>query len=239
MVLEWPSSKWITITVDRFLHTHTLHIQYIECKRFFRIIVFMKEMYSREWRQKFIDVFMTKNAQLNLSAIRDAEGIFVKHICDSLELTKITEIQWLIEWKNIIDVGTWWWIPLLPLATIYPTAHFTWLDSVRKKTEAVTDMAQQLWLSNVSMVWSRAEEYTKEYDIMTARAMAFSDSLFKWTYHLVKKWWLFILYKMFSEEEETRLDSYVMQRKMTMLHKHYYKLFDDDIQRVIYVIKKG
>jgi hypothetical protein len=43
---------------------------------------------------------------------------------------------------------------------------------------------------------------------------------------------------MFSEDEEARLDSYVMQKKMSMMRKHYYKLFDDDIQRVIYVIKK-
>lgn len=37
-----------------------------------------------DW-QSFIDVFLAKNAQLNLSAIRDAEGVFVKHICDALE----------------------------------------------------------------------------------------------------------------------------------------------------------
>jgi len=37
-----------------------------------------------DW-QSFIDVFLAKNAQLNLSAIRDPEGVFVKHICDALE----------------------------------------------------------------------------------------------------------------------------------------------------------
>jgi 16S rRNA G527 N7-methylase RsmG len=73
---------------------------------------------------------------------------------------------------------------------------------------------------------------------LTARAMAFSDQLFTWTYHLVKKWGYFILYKMFSEQEESWLDSYVMQRKMTMIRKHYYKLYEEDIQRVIYIIKK-
>lgn len=37
-------------------------------------------------RQHFIDTFLAKNAQLNLSSIRDEEGVFVKHICDALEL---------------------------------------------------------------------------------------------------------------------------------------------------------
>ena len=194
---------------------------------------------ERDARQQFIDVFMAKNAQLNLSAIRDADGIFVKHVCDALEVTKIPELVWQREGKHVIDVWTWWWIPLLPLAITFQDTTFIWLDSVRKKTEAVEDMTKKLWCTNVSVLWSRAEDHHVEYDILTARAMAFSDTLFNWTFHLVKKGWLFILYKMFSEEEEARLDSYVMQRKMTMLRKHYYKLFDDDIQRVMYVIKKG
>lgn len=37
-------------------------------------------------RQQFIDVFLAKNNQLNLSAIRDPEGVFLKHISDALEI---------------------------------------------------------------------------------------------------------------------------------------------------------
>lgn len=228
-------------------------------------------MIIRDDRQNFIAVFLEKNKQLNLSAIRDPEGVFLKHVCDALQITKALQaIQddllenenstislwkwennatqnnekpqfWLLQkWQRVIDVGTWWGIPLLPLASIYPEVNFTGLDSVRKKTVAVADMADQLWLQNVHVIWSRAEEYkpAEQFDVLTARAVAFSSELFKRTYTLVKKWWYFVLYKMFSEEEESRLDSYVMQRKMTMLRKHYYKLFDDDIQRVIYIIQK-
>lgn len=204
-------------------------------------------------RQQFIDVFLAKNSQLNLSSIRDQDGVFLKHIFDTLEIqnalaliqddnknTEKSEVWLFQKWQRVIDVGTGWGIPLLPLAIAYPGTFFTWLDSVRKKTEAVLDMAKQLWLKNVDVVWSRAEEYmpTQKFDILSARAVAFSDKLFTWTYDLVKKWWYFVLYKMFSEEEESRLDSYCRQRKMTMVRKHYYKLFEEDIQRVIYIIQK-
>jgi 16S rRNA G527 N7-methylase RsmG len=40
-------------------------------------------------RQRFIDIFIAKNAQLNLSAIRSPEDIFLKHIYDSLELQRL------------------------------------------------------------------------------------------------------------------------------------------------------
>lgn len=124
------------------------------------------------------------------------------------------------------------------MAIAYPDVHFTGLDSVKKKTVAIADMAATLGLHNVDVVWSRAEEHKKQYDILTARAMAYIDDLMKRCYHLVKKGGLFVLYKMFSEEEEARIDGYCEQRKMKVLSKHYYKLFEEDIQRVIYVIQK-
>ncbi|MBP6911106.1 hypothetical protein KBC03_06010 [Patescibacteria group bacterium] len=44
---------------------------------------------------------MAKNQELNLSAIRDADGVFVKHVCDALELNKI----WTFEaGQEVIDV---------------------------------------------------------------------------------------------------------------------------------------
>ncbi|MEI7477059.1 MAG: RsmG family class I SAM-dependent methyltransferase [bacterium] len=78
-------------------------------------------------------------------------------------------------------------MPLLPLAITYPENQFTGLDSVRKKVEAVADMAHTLGLQNVKTVRSRSEDYTGSFDILTARAVAFSDELFRNTYHLVKK----------------------------------------------------
>lgn len=52
-------------------------------------------------RQKLVDIFITMNSQLNLSAIRDAEGVYVKHILDSLELTKILD---LTQYRSVCDV---------------------------------------------------------------------------------------------------------------------------------------
>jgi len=49
------------------------------------------------------------------------------------------------------------------------------------------EMAQALGLDNVEVVRSRAEQHKKQYDILTARAMAYIDDLMTWTYHLVKK----------------------------------------------------
>jgi 16S rRNA G527 N7-methylase RsmG len=45
---------------------------------------------KQQW-QALIDIFIERNSQLNLSAIREVDGIYTKHILDSLELNnKIT-----------------------------------------------------------------------------------------------------------------------------------------------------
>lgn len=187
------------------------------------------------WK-KFIDIFLAKNQELNLSAIRDADGIYTKHILDAIEIKKIFQFP---DGARVIDVWTGWWIPLLPLAHEFPHVNFTWLDSVRKKTEAVADIAKQLWLLNVNVIWSRAEDHQAQYDILTARAMTYIDNLLLRCSHLVKKWWYFVLYKMYSEDEDKHITHLTHTYRLTIERKHLYTLFPWDIQRVIYILKKA
>ncbi|MBP7007913.1 class I SAM-dependent methyltransferase [Patescibacteria group bacterium] len=42
-------------------------------------------------RQPLITLFLEYNSRINLSAIRDSEGVYSKHILDSLEVTKIVD----------------------------------------------------------------------------------------------------------------------------------------------------
>jgi 16S rRNA (guanine527-N7)-methyltransferase len=43
--------------------------------------------------EKFLEIFMETNAQINLSAIRDADGIVEKHFIDSLMLAIFMDIE--------------------------------------------------------------------------------------------------------------------------------------------------
>lgn len=61
----------------------------------------MNQKIHKSDRTKLIEVFMQKNSQLNLSAIRDEEGIFVKHICDALAVQDAFSFE---KKKSLIDV---------------------------------------------------------------------------------------------------------------------------------------
>ena len=99
-------------------------------------------------RGKLIEIFMKKNSQLNLSAIRDPEGIFVKHIQDSLEVDSIIKFPAKSE---VLDIGTGSGFPLIPLAMINPEVQFTGIDSVGKKAKAVNEMLTDLEIKNTKV----------------------------------------------------------------------------------------
>jgi 16S rRNA G527 N7-methylase RsmG len=59
---------------------------------------------------------------------------------------------------------------------------------VRKKTVAVNEIIEKLELKNAHVDRTRIEEYNeKNFDIITARAVAYSDKLLKRSYSLLKK----------------------------------------------------
>ena len=50
----------------------------------------MKNKYNPQL-QKFVALFLEKNKHINLSAIRDEEGMWEKHIDDSLIVTELLQ----------------------------------------------------------------------------------------------------------------------------------------------------
>ena len=74
----------------------------------------------------------TWNRVHNLTAIRDPQGVRVKHFLDSLSAClamRGTPVE------RVIDVGTGAGFPGLPLKILYPQMHLTLVESVGKKAD--------------------------------------------------------------------------------------------------------
>jgi 16S rRNA G527 N7-methylase RsmG len=88
-------------------------------------------------------------------------------------------------------------------------------------------------------MWSRAEDFGLWFDIVIARAVAMIDKLITRTDHLVLPWWIRLLFKPKSEEEFFMLQTILKRRKnLTLEINHEYTLFEWDIPRIIYWIRK-
>lgn len=186
-------------------------------------------------RKPLIDQFIRINSHTNLSAIRDPEGIQTKHINDSLEINKILKFK---PNATLCDVGTWWGFPLLPIAITNPELQCTGIDSTKKKINAINEMITNLKIPNAKALRTRAEDHKEEYDYVTARAVSYIDKLLPRVHHLIKKGWQLILYKQYSLEEADDINHLSKKYRLVIQKTHKYKLFEEDIERIIYVLKK-
>jgi len=146
-----------------------------------------------EQQLKAFDIFeaelMSWNEKFNLTAIRDAEGIRIKHFLDSLSCLQVMKP---LHNERIIDVGTGAGFPGIPLKIIYPGLKLTLVESVGKKAGFCKHMVETLHLSNVEVLTLRAEEvgrlnnHRAQYDWALARAVASLPILLEYLVPLLK-----------------------------------------------------
>jgi len=187
--------------------------------------------------ERFLDIFMEKNSQINLSAIRDKDWIIEKHFIDSIMLNIFIELEW-----KVADMWTGWWFPLIPLAIINPEVQFTWIDSVGKKLKAIDWFVEELWLNNVSTLNWRAEEighkieYREQFDYITSRATAYFPTLLEYVIPLLKEGWIFCAYKL-NDKEELKSAKKALSRLGSKIKKvKNYTIWDQE--RTIVLIEK-
>jgi len=141
--------------------------------------------------QVYENELMVWNERINLTAIRDLEGIRTKHFLDSLTV--------LLAWERqgpparIIDIGTGAGFPGLVLKVIWPTSQVTLVESVHKKADFCRYMVEKLNLQQVSVLSDRAEtvgqdpEHRQTYDLAVARAVARMPILMEYLLPLVHR----------------------------------------------------
>ena len=123
------------------------------------------------------------NKVYNLTAIRDAEQMVVKHLLDSLVVN-----QHLPSVKHVLDVGTGPGLPGIPLAILNPDIHFSLCDSNGKKTRFLNYVVPMLSLDNVTVHHARVESLTlTSVDLIISRAYSSVANFIETTQHLLQQ----------------------------------------------------
>ncbi len=147
------------------------------------------------------------NERISLTAIRDEEGVRVKHFLDSLTC--------LLAWERheppakLIDVGTGAGFPGLVLKIVWPAAQVTLVESVHKKADFCRHVVARLGLQGVRILSERAEavgqdeQHRQAYDLAVARAVARMPILMEYLLPLVHRNGLVVAMKGESAPAET------------------------------------
>ncbi len=152
------------------------------------------------------NLLMDWNSRINLTAVRDIEGIRLKHFLDSLSCVKALGD---LNGKSLIDIGTGAGFPGIPLRILFPQMRLTLVDSIGKKTDFCQFAVNTLHLKGVRVLNTRSEElgadkaHREQYDVAVARAVAKLPILCEYLLPLVKIGGVMLAQKGESAQEET------------------------------------
>lgn len=155
---------------------------------------------------QYRDLLHERNQRVNLTAVRDFDGIERRLILESLRLVPMVKER--LGTGQIMDLGSGGGIPGMVLAIALPDADFTLLDATGKKVKFQQEVVDSLGLRNVRAVQGRAEElghdinWRNTFDVVSARAVTSLSALMELGLPFVSmKGWL-VLPKGIEIEEE-------------------------------------
>lgn len=194
---------------------------------------------------QFLELFIAYNTHTNLSAIRDAEGITEKHFVDSLMSTSVlqdAEIFGSGETPRLLDIGSGWGFPGIPLKIVFPELSVTLLDSVGKKVKAMNSFVSELGLTDIVAIQERAEvlakdpKYRGQYDFVVSRATAYMTDILTWATPFLWETGKIILYKMPSEDESRDIKKITKKLWLILESELTYTLGEKE--RILYVFSR-
>ena len=192
--------------------------------------------------KKYFELLVEWNEKMNLTAITDLEGVYLKHFYDSISPSFYFDFESV---TTLCDVGAGAGFPSLPIKICFPHLHVTIVDSLNKRITFLNHLAAELGLENVEFVHARAEEfgqnaaYREKFDVVTARAVARLSVLSELCLPLAKENGKFVALKAAAGEEELK-DA---KKAITTLggklrSQHHYELPVEKSERSLYVFDK-
>ena len=143
-----------------------------------------------ELLRRYLSRLLSVNRQLNLTAVRDADTAWMRHIFDSIQAGACIKRD---PGQSALDLGSGGGLPGIPLAILFPEIQWTLVDSVGKKARFLAETASELGLGNVEVLCARAEELGRspaargQYHLVTARAVARLPVLLEYAVPLLRE----------------------------------------------------
>lgn len=209
-----------------FLDKLALTLDNVQCQAFF----------------DFMNMLISKNEVMNLTAITEPDEVIMKHFLDSCMILKFVKN---FNCKNIIDVGTGAGFPGVPLAIVCKNADFVLTDTLGKRINFLNEVKDAIGLNNVKLIKARAEDlahdlkYREKFDIVLSRGVAKVPVLSEYSLPFVKNGGKMFAYKMDNCDDEINDGKNALKILGGMFHvKHSYEIYSNEPQRCILEILK-
>ncbi|HEX7413266.1 MAG TPA: RsmG family class I SAM-dependent methyltransferase, partial [Bacteroidia bacterium] len=112
---------------------------------------------NQKQKEQFVQLealYAAWNEKINVISRKDIEQLYLHHVLHSLGIAKVNSFA---DGTQVLDIGTGGGFPGIPLAILFPNAHFHLVDSIGKKITVVKEVSAALELKNVTAQQIRAE----------------------------------------------------------------------------------
>jgi 16S rRNA G527 N7-methylase RsmG len=180
----------------------------------------------RDEAEKFLEILLAKNEELNLTGAKDVETLFWKHLVDSLAVLAMPDLGVTVDW------GCGGGFPGIPLALARKHAGDStpvwFVDSVGKKVRAVEEFCTELGLTAQTKGFvGRGEELIgsgtlRDVRTVMMRAVAPAERAGKWVDAAIPNWLYFLGPR--QREEWTRELPKLERKKMKLRDERRFTL---------------
>ena len=108
------------------------------------------------------------NAKINVISRKDIDNLYEHHVLHSLGIARLIHFR---PDTRILDLGTGGGFPGIPLAILFPEAHFRLIDSIGKKVRVAQAVADAVGLKNVECAHRNVIEEKDRFHFVVCRAV--------------------------------------------------------------------
>jgi len=127
---------------------------------------------------------------------KEGDRIWERHIANCIPITTI-----IPQGVRVADIGSGAGLPGVVIALVRPDLKVTLIEPLRRRVDFLNEVINDLGLS-IEVIRARSEVVKKQFEIVTARAVAPLDKLIAISWHMIPKGGSLLAIKGESAQEE-------------------------------------
>ena len=196
--------------------------------------------YQLNQLDKYYNMLVESNKNINLTAITAYDQVLLKHFYDSLTISKAIKLTN----QKVCDIGTGAGFPGIVLKIVYPNLEITLVESLTKRCIFLNEVIKELALKDIKVVNQRAEDFSKNnveyFDIITSRAVAKLNILLELSIKSLKIGGYYIALKANIDEEIKNISNCLTKLNSSLNSITTFNLpIDNSIRNIIKIKKDG
>ena len=131
--------------------------------------------------QRYADLLKGAGIERGLIGPKEGDRIWERHIANCIPITTI-----LPENVRLVDIGSGAGLPGIVIALARPDLKVTLVEPLQRRVDFLNEVVAELGIP-VEVIRGRAERVKKQFEIVTARAVAPLEKLINISWHMIPK----------------------------------------------------